>query len=61
MLIMQRLFSLVVLTGLLLALGCGKEGKTISPSSVPPPPKEPPKGNTGPGGNPGSSAPALTP
>jgi len=61
MLIMRRLLSLMVLAGLLLVLGCGKEGKTISPTSVPPQPKDPPKGNTGPGGQPGSSAPALTP
>jgi len=61
MLIMRRLFSVLVLAGLLLALGCGKEGKTISPTSVPPQPKDPPKGNTGPGGQPGSAAPVLTP
>ena len=47
---MQRLLFLVLLIGLLpFAAGC-KEEKTVAPKETPPPPKGPPIGAKGPGG-----------
>jgi hypothetical protein len=40
---MRPLAALVVLTGLVLSLGCGRDNKAIPPGGeVPPPPKGPP-------------------
>jgi hypothetical protein len=41
---MRSLFALLILAGLVLSLGCGKDDKTIKPDNVPPPPKDNPKG-----------------
>jgi hypothetical protein len=39
---MRRLFALLVVAGLVLAIGCGPGSKVVEPTNVPPPPKGPP-------------------
>jgi hypothetical protein len=38
-LLMRRSFVLVVLAGLLLSVGCGKDKRVEAPTNTPPPPK----------------------
>jgi hypothetical protein len=47
---MRRVLSLLLLTGLLLAFGCGQDGTVIEPNSVPPRPQGPPSGAVSSGG-----------
>jgi len=52
------MFMLIVLGGLVLALGCGKDNKVIEPTNVPEKPKGPP-GSQSTGG--GADAPKAAP
>ena len=47
---MRRFFGLVVLAGLLLSFGCGKDNKVETPKDIPPVPKERPGVKGAPGG-----------
>jgi hypothetical protein len=57
---MRLLLTLVVLTGLSLSIGCGKDKRVEAPTNVPPPPKGPPTAD-GKSSNQGKPSDAVAP